>query len=182
MDVETKILKRLTGVKTLPKLLVISSARWGKDTFGEILNEEFGYTYESSSQSASRIFLYDLLKDRYGYRTPEECFEDRVNHRQEWYEAICEYNKDDKAKLAKEIMKNSSMYIGMRDRTEIDECLRQNIFDLIVWIDSSERLPEEDISSFNIDKSCADVIIDNNSDLETFRKKVIRFGNIFLKN
>lgn len=123
-----------------------------------------------------------MLKDKYGYTTPEECFEDRVNHRQEWYEAICEYNKDDKAKLAKEIMKNSSMYIGMRDRTEIDECLRQNIFDLIVWIDSSERLPEEDISSFNIDKSCADVIIDNNSDLETFRKKVIRFGNIFLKN
>ena len=164
------------------KILILGTARHGKDTLAELFNEYYGMTFKSSSEMANELFIYDELKPKYGYNSIEECFEDRVNHRQEWYEAICEYNKDDKAKLAKEIMKNSSMYIGMRDRTEIDECLRQNIFDLIVWIDSSERLPEEDISSFNIDKSCADVIIDNNSDLETFRKKVIRFGNIFLKN
>jgi dephospho-CoA kinase len=158
------------------KMLVCSHARWGKDTFAEILKDEIGLKYISSSQAAADIFIYDVLKDKYGYKTPEECFEDRVNHRSEWYELICEYNKEDKAKLAKGILANSDAYVGMRDRDEIEECLKQNLFDLIVWIDSSKRLPEEDKSSFNIDKSLADVIIDNNGDLEQFKERVIRFG------
>ena len=138
MDVETKILKRLTGNETKPKLLIIGNMRHGKDTLAELLNEEFGYTFESSSQSAANIFLYDELKDKYGYKTPEECFEDRVNHRQEWYEAICEYNKDDKARLAKGILERSDCYVGMRDRDEIEECLKQGIFDLVIWVDASD--------------------------------------------
>jgi hypothetical protein len=163
------------------KFLVISHKRWGKDTFAEILKEEFGLRYESSSQAASNIFLYDLLKEKYNYKTKEECFNDRFNHRPEWFSAISEYNKDDKAKLAKEILKNSQFYIGMRDRKEIDECLNQNLFDLIIWIDASERLPEEDLDSFNIDKSYADIIIDNNGSYNDFKKKVLRFGKTYFK-
>jgi hypothetical protein len=118
--------------KNYPKLLLIGNARHGKDSLAEILNEEFGYTFESSSQSAANIFLYDLLKDKYGYTTPEECFEDRVNHREEWYLSICEYNKDDKARLAKSILEKSDCYVGMRDKEEISECMRQGLFDLII--------------------------------------------------
>lgn len=165
----------------IPRLLVIGAARWGKDSFAEILNQEFGYTFESSSQAAANIFLYDLLKDKYGYLTPEECFEDRMNHRQEWYEAICDYNKDDRARLAKGILERSDCYVGMRDRGEIEECIKQNLFDLVIWIDASERLPLEDVSSFNIDKSCADIIVDNNGTEAQFRERVKRLGKIFSK-
>ncbi len=63
------------------KLLVLGHKRHGKDTFAELLAEEFKYTFESSSQAAADIFLYDELKDKYSYETPEECFEDRMNHR-----------------------------------------------------------------------------------------------------
>lgn len=167
--------------KNYPKLLIIGAARWGKDSLAEILNEEFGYTFESSSQSAANIFLYDLLKDKYGYTTTEECFEDRVNHRQEWYEAICEYNKEDKARLAKGILERSDMYVGMRDRDEIEECMKQGLFDLIIWVDASDRLPMEDASSFNIDKSCADIIVENNGSYELFKEKVLRLGRNLLK-
>ena len=166
--------------KNYPKLLLIGNARHGKDSLAEILNEEFGYTFESSSQSAANIFLYDLLKDKYGYTTPEECFEDRVNHRQEWYEAICEYNEEDKARLAKGILERSDCYVGMRDRAEIDECMKQGVFDLIVWVDASDRLPMEDASSFNIDKTCADIIVENNGTYEQFREKVLRLGKNLL--
>ncbi|MEI6880338.1 MAG: hypothetical protein WCK82_03255 [Bacteroidota bacterium] len=163
------------------KILVLGSARHGKDTFAEILNEHFGLIFQSSSQAAADIFLYDALKDKYGYKTPEECFEDRVNHRAEWKQMICDYNKDDKAKLAKEILKNSDCYIGMRDRAEIDECMKQGLFDLIVWVDASERLPLEPASSFDIDKSCAHVIFENNGTFEEFKDKVLRFGKILYK-
>ena len=163
------------------KILIISHKRWGKDTLAEILDEEFGFKFESSSQSASDILIFDKLKKEHGYETPEECFEDRVNHREKWYKLICEYNKYDKAKLAKGILKKSDCYVGMRDRAEIDECVKQGLFDLIIWVDSSKRLEEEDPSSFNIDISYADIIIDNNGTLEEFRQKVINLGKTLLR-
>lgn len=152
--------------------------RHGKDSFAEILNEHFGLSFQSSSQAAANIFLYDSLKDKYGYKTPEECFEDRVNHRAEWKTMICHYNKDDRAKLAKEILKNSDCYVGMRDREEINECMRQGLFDIIIWVDASDRLPLESSDSFDIDKTCAHIIIENNGTFEEFKEKVLRFGKI----
>ena len=162
-------------------ICVLGHCRHGKDSFAEILNQEFGYTFKSSSQAAADIFLYDTLKDKYGYTTSEECFEDRVNHRAEWKQLICDYNKDDRAKLGKGILEHSDCYVGMRDREEIDECMRQGLFDIIIWVDASERLPLEDSSSFNIDKSCADIIVENNGTFEEFKEKVLRLGK-FLKN
>jgi dephospho-CoA kinase len=163
------------------KILVLGHCRHGKDTFAELLNEHFGLTFKSSSQAAADIFLYDALKDKYGYTTPEECFEDRVNHRAEWKQLICDYNKDDKARLAKEILKEADAYVGMRDRAEIKECIKQGLFDIIVWVDASGRLPEEPSSSFDIDKSCAHIIIENNTSYEEFEEKVLRFGKILFQ-
>ena len=163
------------------KMLIIGNARHGKDSLAEIMNEEYGLTFKSSSQAAADIFLYDTLKDKYGYTTPEECFEDRVNHRAEWKQLICDYNKDDRARLAKGILEHADCYVGMRDRDEIVECIRQGLFDLIVWVDASKRLPLESSDSFNIDSSCADVIIENNGTYEEFVEKVIRFGKILSK-
>jgi dephospho-CoA kinase len=163
-----------------PKFLIVGSARHGKDTLAELLNELFGLKFQSSSQAASDIFIFDRLKDKYGYETSEECFEDRVNHRQEWYELICEYNKEDLARLAKGILENADCYVGMRDHNEITECMNQGLFDLIIWVDASERLPLEDASSFNIDKSIADIIIENNGTFEEFKDKVKRLGKLIM--
>ena len=135
----------------------------------------------SSSQAAADIFIYDYLKPIYNYETPEECYEDRFNHRSEWYNLICAYNKDDRAKLAKGILELNDCYVGMRDRGEIEECMKQGLFDIIIWVDASKRLPVENSSSFNIDPSCADIIVDNNGTLEEFTTKVIRIGKILSK-
>ena len=163
-------------------MLIIGNARHGKDSLAEIMNEVYGLTFKSSSQAAADIFLYNTLKDKYGYTTSEECFEDRVNHRAEWKELICDYNKDDRAKLAKGILEYSDCYVGMRDRAEINECMRQGLFDIIIWVDASERLPLEDPSSFDIDKTCADIIIENNRTFEEFKEKVLRLGKFLKKS
>jgi hypothetical protein len=165
----------------LPKLLIIGNMRHGKDSMAEILQDKFGLKFKSSSEAAAEIFIYDELKGKYGYKTPFECFEDRVNHRSEWYDLICDYNSVDRAKLAKGILEYADCYVGMRDSGEIKECIKQNLFDLIVWVDASERLPLEDVSSFNITKSDADVIIENNSTFEEFKEKVIRLGKALIK-
>jgi hypothetical protein len=167
--------------KGLPKLLIIGAARWGKDSMAEILQEHFGLKFKSSSEAAAEIFIYDVLKDKYEYKTPFECFEDRVNHRSEWYDLICAYNSVDKAKLAKGILEHADAYVGMRDSSEIKECIKQGLFDLIIWVDASDRLPLEDASSFNISKSDADIIIDNNGTFEEFKERVIRLGKVLTR-
>ncbi len=162
-------------------ICILGHCRHGKDTMAEILNEEFGLTYKSSSMAAAEIFIFNVLKYKYKYKTLKDCFEDRVNHRAEWHKLICDYNKNDKAKLAKDILNISNCYVGMRDTEEINECIKQGLFDLIIWVDASKRLPMEDSSSFNIDQSCADIIIENNYDYESFKSKVIRLGKIIFK-
>jgi len=168
-------------MQRFPKLLIVSGKRSGKDTMAEILHEEFGLSYKGSSQAAADMFIYDELREKYGYETPEECFEDRHNHRPEWYQMICDYNKDDRTRLAKGILEMADCYVGMRDRDEITACLNEKLFDLVIWVDASERVEPEGSDSFNIDKSCADIIIDNNGTEEEFRNRVIRLGSVLSK-
>ena len=162
------------------KVLIIGHMRHGKDTLAEILRDHFGLSFISSSQACCDIFIFDELKEKYGYKTSEECFNDRFNHRNEWYQMICNYNKDDKARLAKEILKYNNTYVGMRDHAEIEECRKQGLFDLIIWVSAEKRLPIEDSSSFNITEYDADFIVYNNESLERFTMKALRLGP-FLK-
>ena len=82
-------------------LLIIGHARHGKDTVAEIISEFTGYKFESSSMAAARIFIFDALKEKYGYKSFNECFEDRVNRRKEWYDLICAFKEKDSSSLAK---------------------------------------------------------------------------------
>ena len=168
--------------RKFPTILIIGHGQHGKDTVAEYFADTFGLTYKSSSEAAAEIFIYDELKDKYGYKDFSECFEDRINHRPEWYRLITEYNSVDRAKLAKGILFNNQCYVGMRDRDEITECIRQGIFDIIIWVDASKRFPQESPDSFNIDVSCADFIIDNNGTFGELKEKLFRIGGILFQN
>lgn len=160
------------------KLMVCGFARSGKDTLAEMLHKNYGLCYTSSSYAAAEIFIFDTLKDQYGYNTVDECFDDRPNHRVEWHLLIREYNKNDRARLAKAILEQSDCYVGMRDQQEINACMEQGLFDMIIWIDASGRLPDEGKDSCSINRTCADIIIENNGTLEEFDIKVKRLGKI----
>lgn len=161
------------------KILILGNARHGKDTLAELLYEYYGVTYKSSSEMANELFIFERLKEECGYQTIEQCFEDRVNHRKKWYELIREYNNDDRARLAKDIVSKYDCYVGMRDLQEFKGS--KSLFDLIIWVDACKRLPVEN-RSFNIDIDETDFIIQNNQDLESFKKKVRRiFDGIFLR-
>lgn len=155
------------------KLLIIGHGEHGKDELAEMFKRLHGLTFTSSSKAASDLFIYDILKDKYGYTNAEECFQDRRAHRAEWYDLICEYNKDDKARLAKDILKSSNIYVGMRDLPELEECKRQQLFDLIIGVFRPGK-PLEDPSSFNIDIwKHSDIVIPNSGTLQDLENKVI---------
>lgn len=155
-----------------PKLLIVGTGRHGKDTVAEALRDAYGYTFKSSSEAFSE-FGFSVLSELLGYKTPEEAFEDRHNHRALLYQLIAAYNHHDKARIAKEILKDNDIYVGMRSKEEIEECRKQGIFDLIIWVDASNRVDYvEDEDSCDITKEDADIIILNNGTLAELLRKV----------
>ena len=161
--------------KKMPKILIIGNARHGKDTLAELFNKHFGMTFKSSSHAANELFIFDELKAEFGYKTLEQCFEDRVNHREKWYHMVRDFNDPDRARLAKEITAMADCYVGMRDHDEF--LASKDLFDLIIYVDASDREAKE-VGSFNIEKDEADLIITNNTNLQDFESKAIKLGKL----
>lgn len=148
------------------KLLVIGHGRHGKDTVCEILQEKYNLSFESSSRFCSKLFIYDMLKNKYGYKSEEECYADRHQHRAEWYDAICDYNAGDGARLGREIFKVHDIYCGLRNKREYFAMKNTNVFDYAIWVDRIDHLPPESKDSMSLEQWMADFTIDNNNSLE----------------
>ena len=148
------------------KLLVIGHGRHGKDTVCEILQEKYNLSFESSSRFCSKLFIYDMLKDKYGYKSEEECYADRHQHRAEWYDAICDYNAGDGARLGREIFKVHDIYCGLRNKREYFAMKNTNVFDYAIWVDRIDHLPPESKDSMSLEQWMADFTIDNNNSLQ----------------
>jgi hypothetical protein len=148
------------------KLLVIGHGRHGKDTVCEILRDKYEYSFESSSQFCNRLFVYDMLKDKYGYADEQECYNDRHNHRAEWYDAICAYNVPDAATLGREIFAEHDIYCGLRNKKEFHAMKNSGVFDYAIWVDRSDYLPLEEKDSMSLEPWMADYVIDNNGTIE----------------
>jgi hypothetical protein len=154
------------------KLLVIGHGRHGKDTVCEMLRDHYGYSFESSSQFCSKLFIYNDLKDKYGYANEEECYADRHNHRTEWYNAICDYNVPDPARLGREIFAAHDIYCGLRNKKEFHAMKNTGVFDYAIWVDRSDYLPPESKDSMSLEQWMADYTIDNNGTLEDLKFNV----------
>ena len=155
------------------KIAVISQAKQGKDTLCEIVSEVYNVPFVSSTYYIAEHIVFPLLKDKYGYRNLEECLKDKVNHRKEWADIINKYNEKDLSKLATDILSINDFYCGIRCKKQLEAS--KHLFDLIIWVDSEERLGvTEDSSSITVTKDDADIIIENNADLNTFKGKITR--------
>lgn len=163
------------------KIAVLGLARSGKDTLSEHVSKTYGIDFKSSTYYIAEHIVFPELKDKYGYKNLKECFDDRVNHREEWAELVGEYNKQDYTKLTKGILSESDLYCGLRCEKQLEAS--RHLFDLVIWVDATERLGvTEDSSSITVSKDMADIIIENNADLDTFKGKIERlFDTWFLE-
>lgn len=156
------------------RYVIFGHQRHGKDTVCEYLSERFGLTYTASSWYACQVFLFSQLRDKYGYANPQECFDDRGNHRAEWYEAIRDYNAGDRTRMGREILDFHAIYCGIRDREEFEALRDAKLFNLAIWVDASDRKPPEDSSSMNLTRADADIIVDNNGTLDDLHFRLDR--------
>ena|SRR6056297_1710149 len=154
------------------KLLIIGYGRHGKDTVCEYLRDVHGYSFESSSKFCSKKFIFNDLKDKYDYASEDECYADRHNHREEWYNAICDYNTKDGARLGREIFKEHSIYCGLRNKAEFHAMKNTGVFDYAIWVDRSDHLPPESKESMTLEQWMADYTIDNNGTLDDLHRNV----------
>ena len=155
------------------KVGIFGYARHGKDSVAEMLARKLDYQFCSSSLFVCEKAVYPFLAPKYGYRTFTDCFEDRVNHRAEWKELITFYNKEDKARLAKELLVENDIYVGMRCKDELQACIEQGIFDIIIWV-TNPRKPVESVASCTIryEDFEWDVIIPNQFSLRYLQDQV----------
>lgn len=148
--------------KKNPTILILGYGRSGKDTFASFLAASTGLTFQSSSAAAAEV-IFNMLPEGC-YADPAECFTDRHNHRQLWFDLITAYNRKDKTRLAKKVLEKSNSYIGMRSFEEVKHCLIQNMFSHVVWVERPGNKPETGSMDFD-ETMLKDVILSLNQDL-----------------
>jgi len=161
------------------KLFIVGHGRHGKDTVAEFIREHYGLTFESSSMFCAEFVVKPYLEDVLGitYDSLEDCYEDRANHRVDWYTAIRAFNSGNESRLSEAIFASYDMYVGIRSRVEF--LASQHLADLSIWVDASERIPKIDPTAKILRNDC-DIIIENNSTETELRGKLTRLFDLFL--
>ena len=157
------------GFMSKPKLLIIGHGRHGKDTVCEILKHIHGFTFRSSSNFANERVVFPALMYKYWYLTHEQCYQDRANHRREWFDLIRAYNHPDPSRLVRELLEEYDIYCGLRSRDEFESS--RHLFDYVIWVDRSDHLPTEPSCELNV--ADADIIIDNNGSLSHLAARIM---------
>lgn len=155
-----------------PKLLILGYGRHGKDTVAEILRDQYGLRFKSSSEFVGEECLWDQW-GKAVYPTFEAMFEDRHNHRELWMQMISAYNTPDKTRTASTMFERGfDMYVGMRRQDELDACKEAGIFDKIIWV-QRPGFPEE-TGSMDITPESAgmDYMLMNDGDLRCLEERV----------
>lgn len=155
------------------KLLLIGPARHGKDTVADILRDDWGLKPQSSSLfCAEHVMMPYFESIGKPYASLDECFADRVNHRDVWHDQIVAYNAEP-TRLTREILGSGhDIYVGMRSGREY--AASRFLFDHILWVDGSKRgLPPEPITSMQISYDPKYmVLIENSGSLDDLKANV----------
>ena len=173
------------------KLVVAGYARHGKDTVCAVLNEHFGLTFETSSRIALGQVIWPIVtepnvRERFRaehpkgddqqildsisamktYADPDECYERRGAHRGAWYEAICWYNAEDPARLARDIFERYDVYCGIRSERELRVIRDTGLAKHIVWVDAHPRVKPEGKDSCTVTEAMCDAVVRNHLAIE----------------
>ncbi|AWY09380.1 thymidylate synthase [Ruegeria phage vB_RpoP-V13] len=155
-----------------PKLLILGYGRHGKDTVAEILRDQYGLRFKSSSEFVGEECLWDQW-GKAVYPTFEAMFEDRHNHRELWMQMISAYNTPDKTRTASTMFERGfDMYVGMRRQNELDACKAAGVFDKIIWVQRPGFPVETGSMDITPESAGMDYMIMNDGDLRCLEERV----------
>ncbi len=171
-----------------PKILVIGHANHGKDTVGEMMRDEYGLAFTSSSMFCAEQVMMPYFNNRTAgpgqprqwYVSTQACFEDRANHRQAWYEAIRDFNRSDASALGRAIFAENDVYVGLRSKAELNALRNSGVVDHVIWVDRSDHVVPEGRESCTVEPWMADYVVDNNGTLEDLRFNVCQLMDMLM--
>ncbi len=171
--------------KPKPKVLLLGYGRHGKDTVAEMLRDDYGLSFTSSSMICTEKVMmphFEAKRKKWHkeeakmgllapvfYTSPEECFADRHNHRQEWFDAIEQFNSPDKSALGRVIFRDHDVYCGLRSAREFAAIKNAGLYDVCIWVDALTRVNAEGRDSCTVEPWMADYVLDNNGTPEELR-------------
>lgn len=152
-----------------PRLLILGHGRHGKDTVSEMLRERYDFQFTSSSWFCAERVIMPAARSNIHmpvYPTVQECYDDRHNFREFWYETIRDFNRPDATALGRAIWAENDVYCGLRSKAEFNALRNVGAYDYAIWVDASDRLPPEGAGSISVEPWMADFVLDNNGSLE----------------
>lgn len=160
---------------TALRMMVVGHGRHGKDTAAEILRDDFGATFVSSSWFMAERVIYPYFCEKHPgkYSSAQECYDDRANERPTWFNLIAESNAADLTTLGRAIFKEYDLYVGNRNAREFHALRNAAVFDVAIWIDACERLEyREPRTSLTIEPWMCNFVVDNNGTPADLRRNI----------
>lgn len=139
----------------IPVLAFCGHGRSGKDLGAEWLGNSFHATYNGSLSS----IVCPLIASAVGV-TVEECFKTRHENREYWFRFCNRLRYDDPTLLARMLLSQADIVVGIRGAVELDACKRRNIIDLSMWILNDRVLPD---ATVEFEPQDCDVVVYNTS-------------------
>jgi hypothetical protein len=106
------------------------------------------------------------------YESVDDCYADRHNHRQAWYENILKFNSTNLHRLMSMIYEKHDFYVGIRSWREFMSGKNAGVFDYSIWVDRSEHCPPEPKTSCTVEPWMCDYVLDNNGTLDDLEIKI----------
>jgi hypothetical protein len=153
------------------RLALVGPGRSGKTTAARWLAEHTPLRYvESTSAAAAKLVCgHPSMQGR--YRTLEECYADRRNHREQWRDIILDYNRPDGLRLYRDMVRENDILDGIRDPRELRACREAGLVEAVVWV--RRDVPAD--PSLGFGPEVADYVIENDG---TFPELYGRLGEL----
>ena len=147
--------------KNQAKILIVGHGRHGKDTLAELITKHQGNKFRGSSA----VMCEELYSPHFEalYDSPEALFEARHEHRNQLYDLICDYNKEDPTRLARKVMEGGHGYTGMRAFEEVMECIKQDVFTHVIWIERNDIPKADPTQGFSFEDLYEEVLREDTS-------------------
>jgi dephospho-CoA kinase len=148
----------------------VGEGRAGKDTACDFLEKiTLLRNAGTTSKYLCRYVAEELgLSFEEAYRRRHESDEMRIA----WYNKGNEVREKGPTTLIREALQYGEITGGIRDLEEIIATRKENVVDLIIWIEN-KRVKKDPTIKFTSDY--ADIVIENNGTLEEFYQKLERF-------
>jgi hypothetical protein len=150
------------------KLAIVGPSRCGKDVAARWFAEHTPLRY---SKSTSQVIAPHAAA-RLGL-SAEEAFARRHEDRDLWFKLGCELRRDDPAYLAREVLRDGDLVVGVRDRAEMEATIREGLVDLVIWIDRD--VPVDPTLTYG--RELADVVIENRWSLADLHRRLDRLAS-----